>query len=113
MIKKSQLSIFMYFYPRYLESTDIEKFLLDPFKFEIIRFDCSYLAVYLNSYLTQAHIINNLLREFGKAEMLESYGDSYFKVRVPKIDKSIGFIFGFVEGIKHRSISSIQEYSIG
>jgi hypothetical protein len=49
---------------------------------------------------------------FGKAEMLESYGEQYFKIRVPKGDKSIGFIFSLVQDIMMQSINAIEEYSI-
>ena len=51
--------------------------------------------------------------EFGKVEMLESYGEEYFKIRVPKADKSIGFVFGLIETIKKKSIVGISEYSVG
>ena len=51
--------------------------------------------------------------EFGKVEMLESYGEQYFKIRVPKGEKSIGFVFGLIERVKETGIAGIQEYSVG
>lgn len=42
-------------------------------------------------------IINGLCEQFPTVEILEHYSD-YYKVRVPRSDKSIGFVFGFVEG---------------
>jgi hypothetical protein len=67
----------------------------------------------LNSYLTQVEIIKQFLIEFGKVEMLESYGEQYFKIRVPKGEKSIGFVFGLIERVKETGIAGIQEYSVG
>ena len=43
-------------------------------------------------------------------ELLESYGDKYFKMRVPKMDKSLGFVFGLIESSKDRE--SILEYNV-
>jgi ATP-binding cassette subfamily A (ABC1) protein 3 len=54
-------------------------------------------------------IVNSLCEQFPSVEILEQYSD-YFKLRVPKGDKSIGFVFGFIEG--QRDAFSIAEYSV-
>lgn len=40
--------------------------------------------------------IGELCKTFGQVELLESYGN-YMRVRVARLDKSIGFSFGLVE----------------
>ncbi len=42
-------------------------------------------------------------------EILEHYND-YFKLKVQKMDKSIGYVFGFVE--KKKGQLEISEYSV-
>ena len=42
-------------------------------------------------------------------EVLEHY-NTYFKLRIPKADKSIGFVFGLIESTK--SSAQVSEYSI-
>jgi hypothetical protein len=45
---------------------------------------------------------------FGQIELLERYGN-YIRVRMARLDKSIGFVFGLVEKMKSRF--DISEYS--
>jgi hypothetical protein len=54
-------------------------------------------------------IINGLCAEFATVEILEHYSD-YYKLRVPRGDKSIGFVFGLIEGQKENF--KISEYSV-
>lgn len=54
-------------------------------------------------------IINELVKEFPSVEILEHYSD-YYKLRIPRGDKSIGFVFGFIEGRKQDL--KISEYSV-
>ena len=53
--------------------------------------------------------MNGLCEEFANVEILEHYSD-YYKLRVPRGDKSIGFVFGMIEGRKEEF--SISEYSV-
>ena len=41
--------------------------------------------------------------------MLEHYND-YYKIRVPRQDKSIGYVFGMIE--TQKEIYGISEYSV-
>jgi hypothetical protein len=54
-------------------------------------------------------IINGLCEEFPTVEILEHYND-YYKIRVPRGQKSPGFVFGFIEN--HKEQFSISEYSV-
>ena len=49
-------------------------------------------------YIEQAglNIVNTLCEQFPSVEILEHYND-YYKLRIPKGDKTIGFVFGFIE----------------
>ena len=53
-------------------------------------------------------LLKDLLEHFDKVEMLEHYGQ-YYKLRVPKGEKSIGFLFGFLEEISEEN--EVSEYS--
>ena len=55
------------------------------------------------------NIINSLVEQFPSVEILEHYND-YYKLRIPKGDKSIGFVFGFIESNKQKF--NIAEYSV-
>ena len=62
------------------------------------------------------HAIANLMRclhemcsIFKSVDLLERY-DNYMKIRVPRLDKSIGWVFGEVEGMKQRF--DVSEYSV-
>ncbi len=54
-------------------------------------------------------ILKFLTSHFDKVEILEHCGE-FFKMRVPKEDKTIGWLFGKLEAAK-RDLS-IQEYSV-
>lgn len=62
-------------------------------------------------YIEQAGmtIVEQLVDQFESVEILEHYND-YFKLRVPRGDKSIGFVFGMIEGRKEEF--KISEYSV-
>lgn len=53
-------------------------------------------------------IIEGLVEEFGTIEVLEHYND-YYKFRVPRGEKSIGFVFSLIENKK--TDFNISEYS--
>lgn len=53
-------------------------------------------------------LITALAEEFGQVEILEHYND-YFKLRVLRQNKTIGFLFGMIEDLKETI--GIQEYS--
>lgn len=61
-------------------------------------------------YVEQAgmRIINGLCDDFGQVEILEHYND-YYKMRVPRGSKSIGFVFSLIEN--KREEYKISEYS--
>jgi len=54
-------------------------------------------------------ILTYLTRSFDKVEVLEQCGD-FFKLRVPKEDKTIGWLFGNIETEKRNL--GIEEYSV-
>jgi hypothetical protein len=54
--------------------------------------------------------IQELCRTFGQVELLEKYGN-FMKVRVQRLDKSIGAVFGLVVGFKQQF--DVSEYSVG
>ena len=62
-------------------------------------------------YIEQAglNIVNTLCEQFPSVEILEHYND-YYKLRIPKGDKTIGYVFGFIEGQK--ADLKISEYSV-
>lgn len=62
-------------------------------------------------YIEQAglNIVNILCDQFPSVEILEHYND-YYKLRIPKGDKTIGFVFGFIEAQKQEL--KISEYSV-
>ena len=51
---------------------------------------------WLNVELHGQIIIRSLVESFGQVELLEHYND-YYKIRVPRQDKSIGYVFGMIE----------------
>lgn len=53
--------------------------------------------------------IKDLCEIFGVIEVLEKYGN-YMRVRVQRLDKSIGYVFGLVEAM--RSQHDVSEYSV-
>jgi hypothetical protein len=50
-----------------------------------------------------------LTGSFDRIELIEKYGN-YMRLRVAKLDKSIGFVFGLIEQIKAQF--DISEYSV-
>jgi hypothetical protein len=62
------------------------------------------------------HAITNLMRclyemcgVYKTVDVLERY-DNFMKVRVPRLDKSIGYVFGEIEGMKSKF--DVSEYSV-
>jgi len=53
-------------------------------------------------------VIAKLAAQFGRVEVLEHFSN-YFKLRVLRQDKTIGFLFGLIEDLKEEI--GIQEYS--
>lgn len=53
--------------------------------------------------------ISSLCKIFEQAELLEQCGD-FYKLRVPREDKTIGFLFGQIESKKQEM--NIQEYAV-
>lgn len=64
---------------------------------------------WLNVELHGQLIIRGLVDSFGQVELLEHYSD-YYKMRVPRGDKSIGYVFGLIEAEKEAY--GISEYSV-
>ncbi len=52
-------------------------------------------------------VIWELISTFGKVELVE-HSDNQFSFKVPKVDKTIGFFFGYLEDLKERYM--IEEY---
>lgn len=61
----------------------------------------SYVNFLIWLYVEEAGmtIVNGLCEEFPSVEILEHYSD-YYKLRIPRGEKSIGFVFGYIEGQK-------------
>jgi hypothetical protein len=64
---------------------------------------------WLNVELFGQIIIRGLVDNFHQVELLEHYND-YYKMRVPRQDKSIGYVFGMIEDQKEQY--GISEYSV-
>ena len=54
-------------------------------------------------------VIEQLCRRFELVELIEQCGD-YYKMRVPREDKTIGYLFGQIESMKKDM--NIQEYGV-
>lgn len=67
------------------------------------------LMTFMYSHRLGYRAINFLLDIFPQVEMLEQCGD-FFKLRVPKEGKTIGWLFGHIESSKKEL--GVQEYSI-
>lgn len=65
--------------------------------------------VWLYTEQTALKIIESLCEDFESVEILEHYND-YYKIRVPRGDKSIGYVFGLIEDKK--DCYKINEYSV-
>lgn len=72
-----------------------------------VRFSAllQYLYVQKNGF----RFIALLAREFAQVELLEQCGD-FYKMRVPREDKTIGYLFGQIESNKREM--NIQEYGV-
>lgn len=64
-----------------------------------------YLFVQMNGFT----FIALLAREFAQVELIEQCGD-FYKIRVPREDKTIGYLFGQIEANKKEM--NIQEYGV-
>jgi len=65
----------------------------------------------LHAYKSLREIIRAFENRFKEVEILESYGKEYFKIRIPRDNKTLGYMYGFVEANKKPSWS-LKEYSI-
>ena len=54
---------------------------------------------YIHSVSAGLETIKYLLTHFANVEILEHCGQ-YFKLRIPKEDKTIGWLFGYIENMK-------------
>lgn len=92
-----------------MKSNEINQFLIDELKEgglgnDIIKEANSYggqvevksFVIWLYIELQGLKIIHGLLNDFKKVEILEHYSD-YFKLKVAKEGKSIGYMFGMIE----------------
>ena len=52
-------------------------------------------------------VIRELINTFGRVELIE-HVDNQFSFKVPKVDKTIGFFFGYLEDLKTKYM--IEEY---
>lgn len=64
---------------------------------------------WLNIEIHGVKILSGLIDIFSEVELLEHYND-YYKLRIPKQEKSIGFVFGEIENRKQEF--GIDEYSV-
>lgn len=69
-----------------------------------------------NDKLRQVHsdcnlftCVQEMCKTFNEVEVIEKYGN-YMRIRVPRLDKSIGSVFGMVEGMKGHF--DVSEYSV-
>jgi ATP-binding cassette subfamily A (ABC1) protein 3 len=67
------------------------------------------LISWLNVEMYGQKIIKSLVENFEQVEMLEHYND-YYKLRVPRQDKTIGYVFALIENNKEDY--AISEYSV-
>lgn len=56
-----------------------------------------------NTFNIRKEIIKVFEKEFNKVEVLESYGEQFFKIRIPPNDHSLGYMYGFMESNKQES----------
>lgn len=68
-----------------------------------------HIATWLYIENSGMSIIDELCSSFETVEILEHYND-YYKLRVPRGNKTIGYLFGLVESSKEKF--SISEYSV-
>lgn len=63
----------------------------------------------LHADINLFNVIMQLCGPFENVELIEKYG-SYMRIRVARLDKSIGYLFGLVEQMKAQY--DISEYSV-
>jgi hypothetical protein len=51
---------------------------------------------FLQAYKCHSHFKKLFNKEFGKCQVVETFGNSYLKFKIPK-KKSIGYVFGLIE----------------
>jgi hypothetical protein len=52
---------------------------------------------YLHAYRCKEAILTKFKHAFGSVDTLERYGKDYFKIRIPKNRRSLGYMYGFIE----------------
>ena len=57
----------------------------------------------LNTFKIRDDIIKVYKNKFSSVEVLESYGEEFFKIRIPPNKFSLGYMYGFVESNKKES----------
>lgn len=68
-------------------------------------------AQYFHSFVCLQTILISFEEAFGQVEIIESHGKEYFKIRLPKDERTLGSMYGFVE--KNRTPEwGVKEYSI-
>lgn len=67
------------------------------------------LVQYLFVQQNGIHIVSKLAQVFASVEMIEQCAD-FYKLRVPRGEITIGFLFGMLEDKKHEF--NISEYSV-
>ena len=66
------------------------------------------LVTSLNTFKIRQEIIKVYEDKFQLVEVLESYGEQFFKVRIPPNEHSLGYMYGFVESKKKESWGLLQ-----
>lgn len=105
-----------------LENSDIESLVVDQIRREgvgshlIIEAELnegevrtSALMQFIYTQSNGFQFIKTLARFFDQVELLEQCGD-FFKIRIPREDKTMGFLFGLIE--RYKDDMNIQEYSV-
>jgi hypothetical protein len=65
----------------------------------------------LNTFKIREEIIKVYRDKFSSVEVLESYGEEFFKIRIPPNKYSLGYMYGFVES-NLKAHWNIQQYDI-
>ena len=105
-----------------LENSDIESLVVDQIRREgvgshlIVEAELnegevrtSALMQFIYTQSNGFQFIKTLARFFDQVELLEQCGD-FFKIRIPREDKTMGFLFGLIE--RYKDDMNIQEYSV-
>lgn len=64
---------------------------------------------WLHVQINGQKIIQLLLNDFRQVELFEQFND-YYKLKIPRVDKTIGYVFGLIENKKQAF--QISEYSV-